>query len=256
VSALVAARIEHLADASGYESVALEGLEADRPLDTPPDGPPLPLVDWRARTLRNMPDTVFFLAPGDAADASRVAELAAGARLPVYPALLHGERLMALPTADPIAARQRGVECRASDPVSFALAGGREWAAFPELPGWSVRDAARRAVDEHLVRLRASAPYEPGAGVGLARLFAAGRAALMADTHASGAAALPLTATATARALVEDAGADPASVGDALGWYMDGRALGARTPEAVLAAMRAQMLALPSYSAEPAAAWA
>ena len=251
VSALVARRIEEVADARGYEAVALEGLTADRPLDGPPEGTALPLVDWRARTLSPMPDPVFVPVPGDAADASRLNEVAAAARRPVYPVLGHGERLMVLPTTDPAAARQRGAQCPESDPVCFAVASGRDHAAFPDLPGWSARDAARRAVDEHAIRLPRADVYESGGGEGVARLFAAGRAALMAQSRALGAAKLALTATATATALVEEAGADRTMVEEALGWYMDGRALDAATPERVVEALRAEILALPAYRVDP-----
>lgn len=249
VSALVARRIEEVADGRGYDVVALEGLTADRPLDVVPEGKALPLVDWRARTLSTIPDPVFVPVPGDAADASRVTEVAAAARRPVYPALRHGERLMTLPTTDAVAARQRGAQCPVSDPVSFAVASGRDQATFPDLPGWSARDAARRAVDEHAIRLPRTDVYATSRGEGVARLFAAGRAALMAHSCASGAAALPLTATTTARALVEEGGADRATVDEALGWYMDGRAQGVATPQPVVEALRAEILALHAYGA-------
>lgn len=251
VSALVARRIDELAEGRGHELVALEGLTADRPLEVAPEGEALPLVDWRARTLGPMPDQVFIPVPGDAADASRVTEVAAAARNPVYPVLLHGERLMILPTTNGGAARQRCAQCAASDPVSFAVASGGDQAAFPELPGWSARDAARRAVDEHAVRLPHSGEYATGRGEGVARLLAAGRVALMAHSCATGVAALQLTATATARALVEDADADRATVDEALGWYMDGRADGVETPRPVIEALRAEIAALPAYRVDP-----
>ena len=247
VSERVARRIGELADGLGYEVVGLDGLTADRPLEVVPEGEPLPLVDWRARTLAPEPDQVFVPVPGDAADGSRVAGVAAAARRPVNPALTHGRRLMILPTTNAGAARQRCAQCPASDPVSFAVASGRSQAAFPELPGWSARDAARRAVDEHAVRLPRAEQYETGSGEGVARLLAAGRAALMAQSCASGVAALPLTATATATALVEEADADRATVDEALGWYMDGRAAGAETPRSVVEALRAEIAALPAF---------
>jgi hypothetical protein len=181
-----------------------------------------------------------------------VAEVAAAARTPVYPVLTHGPRLMVLPTTHGGAARQRCAQCPASDPVSFAVASRRNQASFPELPGWSARDAARRAVDEHAIRLPRAHQYRTGSGDGVARLLAAGRAALMAQSCASGAAALPLTATATATALVEEADADRVTVDEALGWYMDGRARGVETPRSVVEALRGEIRALPAYGADRA----
>jgi hypothetical protein len=250
VSERVARRIGELADGRGYGLVALDGLTADRPLDVIPEAEALPLVDWRARTLGSAPDQVFVPVSGDAADASRVAEVAAAARTPVYPVLTHGPCVMVLPTTHGGAARQRCAQCPASDPVSFAVASGRNQAAFPELPGWSARDAARRAVDEHAVRLPRAHRYETRSGEGIARLLAAGRVALMAQSCAAGVAALPLTATATATALVEEAEADRATVDEALGWYMDGRAGGVETPRSVVDALRGEIRALPAYRAE------
>lgn len=247
VSERVARHIDEVADGRGHEMVALEGLTADRPLDVVPEAEALPLVDWRARTLGPMPDEVFVPMPGDAADASRVADVAAAARLPVYPALTHGQRLMILPTTDGAAARQRCAQCPASDPVSFAVASGRDQAAFPELPGWSAGDAAKRAVDEHAVRLPRDELYRSSRGEAVARLFAAGRAALLAQSCASGTPVLALTATATTAALVEAGGADRTTVDEALGWYMDGRAAGAVTPPPVIDALRAEIRALPAY---------
>ncbi len=139
--------------------------------------------------------------------------------------------LMILPTTDGAAARQRCAQCPASDPVSFAVASGHDQAAFPELPGWSARDAAKRAVDEHAVRLPRDELYRSSRGEAVARLLAAARAALLAQSCASGMPALALTATATATALVEEGGADRTTADEALGWYMDGRALPAYRPD-------------------------
>jgi hypothetical protein len=244
VSALVARRIEGIAGELGHGHVALEGLTADRPLEAAPEGTALPLVDWRARTLMWVPDAVFVVVPGDPADATRLSEVAESARTPVNPVLRHGELLMALPTMDAAAARLRGAQCPASDPVSFALASGGDQAAFPELPGWSARDAARRAVHEQAVRLPLARRTATG-GEALARLFAAGRSALMLQSQESGTPVLTLTATATATALIDEAGADRTTVEEALGGYLESRARRAEPPVAVVEALRAELLALP-----------
>jgi hypothetical protein len=107
----------------------------------------LPLADWRACAIPALPDETFALIAGDPADPARLAE--AALREGSYPAL-RAERLLVLPH-DAIShrGRLRGVECRASDPVSFALADGATSASFPGVPGWSAPDRARRAVAEH-----------------------------------------------------------------------------------------------------------
>ena len=65
------------------------------------------------------------------------------------PALRHGSLLIE-PTFDVWGhGRLRVLQCGASDPVSAGLLDGRAHAAFPEVPGWSARDWARRAVAEH-----------------------------------------------------------------------------------------------------------
>ena len=89
--------------------------------------------------------------------------------------------------------------------------------------------------------------YEAGGGEGIARLFAAARVGLWADGLASGEAALPLTATATARALVDHAGAQRTAVDEALGWYMDGT----RTGHARAAAGRWRLCAQRSAPSRP-----
>ena len=49
-----------------------------------------------------------------------------------------------------------GGQCEVTDPVSFALARGALVANFPNVPGFSIQDTARRALAEHAAWLGAS----------------------------------------------------------------------------------------------------
>jgi hypothetical protein len=108
--------------------------------------------------------------------------------------------------------RLRLVQCRTSDPVSHALARGATRASFPNIGGWCVRDWAARAVAEQRAHLElgeqtrlppwVDAPLDRGV-TALSAMFGAARAALFAESVASGQPELPLTAAAVAAALGE-----------------------------------------------------
>jgi hypothetical protein len=114
------------------------------------------------------------------------------------------------------------VQCAATDPVSFALAGARSQARFPRLAGWSARDWARRAVAEHRVWLSAPdarlnghtwiAPPPPPGGSGHAtrnRLLSAARAGLFLESVERGEPELLLALDAAADRL----GVEPEDIG-------------------------------------------
>ena len=109
----------------------------------------------------------------------------------------------------------RGIQCRTTDPVSFALADGETVARFPDVSGWSALDCARRAVAEHAAWLGAgmydgavrgwvAAQTEgaPASAVALGRLFTAARAGLFLESLRAEA-QLPLTVRAVAKLLGE-----------------------------------------------------
>jgi hypothetical protein len=117
------------------------------------------LLDWRALALPPLDPSI----PGltlvaeerlvriDDDPADPAALVAAAARDETYrmPALRHGSLLIE-PTFDVWGhGRLRLVQCRASDPVSTGLLDGSAHVAFPNFPGWSALDWARRAVAEH-----------------------------------------------------------------------------------------------------------
>ncbi|MGH2956787.1 MAG: glycosyltransferase [Solirubrobacterales bacterium] len=162
-----------------------------------PASPPLPLVDWRARVWSGPPDEALSPIPGDL-DPALLGAAAHEGDAGAYPALRCGGLLL-LPSLK--RARLRAVQCAATDPVSFALLDGSDWAEFPDIPGWSVQDSARRAVAEHLGALeRLEAGGDPD-GEALGRLFTAARAANLLEGIHSGQPELDLTVAAIAARL-------------------------------------------------------
>lgn len=163
----------------------------------------LPLVDWRALVMDESPDATFRLDDSSPGDPETVARAAAAERHGA-PVALRAPGVLLLPSEDlesrPLTrGTLRGVQCAATDPVSFAVTAGDPVARFPNVPGWSARDWARRAVAEHGARLRAGpAPDRPG-------LLAAARAGLFLDSLRAGTPELPLTSADVNAAL----GLDP-----------------------------------------------
>jgi hypothetical protein len=215
----------------------------------------LPLADWRA-LARPLPlDESFALLPLDPASPADLGATAGAHSVP-YPALRAGE-LLVMPTTR--GGHLRSVQCRTTDPVSFALADGAARAAFPEVRGWSAGDWARRAVAEHRAWLGLGEPGEPPAlrelmrgqartvaprPLTLSRLLTAARAALFLDSLERGEPVLALTAAAVADRL----GAD-----DVLAWHRACREEGGDPPARVVGAFRETVLALPAY--RPAGWW-
>jgi hypothetical protein len=212
----------------------------------------LPLADWRSRVWPALPDEALAplaLDPTDP-DALGAAALAAGDWGPF--AALRADGLLILPGPGLV----RAVQCQPTDPVSFALLEGAGVADFPDVPGWSARDAARRAVAEHvawlgaggtLARLIESQPRTtvPALDV-LGRLLTAAQGALFHESLAAGEPELPLTMAAVAARLA-DRGAGAATEAHAV--YAAARRAGEATvPARVVAALREAVLELPAYT--------
>jgi hypothetical protein len=185
----------------------------------------LPLADWRARTvprvdssaagLRLVPDECFRLLDRDPLDAGKLLAAVGAAHDGLLPVMRTGDLLVQATAEGWGAGRMRGVQCPASDPVSFALIERRSQAHFPDVAGWSARDCARRAVAEHRAWLRGSQP-RGGSGpawVGIhpdsrtaspaviSMLLSAARAALFLSSLDDGEPELALTPAATVNAL-------------------------------------------------------
>jgi hypothetical protein len=212
----------------------------------------LPLADWRGLACPLAPDDSFATLSADPRDPA-VLRAAAALRDGPYPSL-RADGLMIRPGASYLRTRLRAIQCRATDPVSFALSDGKRVAAFTKLRGWSARDTAQRAVAEHRAWLRATT--ESGRGLGrsqpggraLAMLLPAARAALFLESIIAGDPELALTMAETARAL----GARSASAGsiaeEALARYREFVLNGAEPPTETVSAMRKAVLELPPYA--------
>jgi predicted nucleotidyltransferase len=208
LSERVAAEIARELEEAGVTEVALAGgetdpvavsLAEDRPWGLLGGGEVLPLADWRGRALAAPPDELLVvLREADAADPTTLA-LAASAEAPgVVPAVPWG-RLLVVPSLDTLTRPLprgvlRSLQCAASDPVSHALVSKASTARFPEITGWSARDAARRAVAEQRARI---ARLRLADSVGdLAAVLAAARAALFLQSVQQGEPRLALTLAA------------------------------------------------------------
>jgi hypothetical protein len=192
-----------------------------------------------------MLDELFLPAPGGRGDWEVLGRATAADTYGAYAAFRIGG-LMLLPAARS-RTTMRAVMCRAADPALFAVQEGRATAAFPNVPGWSVRDTARRAVVEHLAWLRT--PHERG-GETLGTLFSAARAALVLESLQDGDPELPLTVTETARQLAARSETAPAVVAEGLGNYREFAVHRTPPPAATLSAMRALVAQLPAYAGE------
>lgn len=212
----------------------------------------LPLVDWRARTLPEPPDESFALLEADPSDPAVLASAAslegAGRPCPV----LRAPDLLIMPTLDLssrplVRAVLRSVQCRATDPVSFALADGHRSAPFPNLPGWSVRDSALRAVAEHQAWLETDLPSLGHRPIALAMTFTAGRAALFLESLEAGEPELPLTVGAVSERLCERNERARGLVEEARGHYLAWRFEGKSPPEKTARGLAKLVAGLPAY---------
>jgi hypothetical protein len=210
-----------------------------------------PLTDWRALAFGRGPDETFELLPGDPAQPGA---LAAAARREGGPyGALAGDGFLVLPSTQWWRTRLRAIKCPATDPVSFALVAGRDVARFPQVPGWSVADTARRAVSEHMEWLRGygdpsvAADRLQGWGPLLALLLCAARAGLLRSSLDEGEPALALTAAETARGLAPYA----AGIADeGFGHYREYALHRTPPPDEVVRALRDTVLGLPAYRVE------
>lgn len=217
-------------EARGWRTVQLvgareEGADSD---STPPwqalvaERARLPLVDWVARTWPLAVEEWCMPHPGDPADPSALRAAMAVGDTGLYP-LLRTEELLVMPVAQLARATRRAMQCRVTDPVTFALAAGSGTAEFPELPGWSVSDCARRAMDEHgdQLALRGWCSGADGAGAprDIGTLVTAARAALFLQSVSEGAPRLAVTVEAVVAELAEVDPTAGALAGEAVAGY-------------------------------------
>lgn len=219
----------------------------------------LPLADWRAVVWPLFPDDAFAVVDGDPADPRtlRAAVEAAGSYGP-YPALLNGQ-VMVLTGPGVL----RAMQCRLTDPVSFALIAGSNTAHFPAVAGWSALDTARRAVLEHrswlgpervpdvpLVEQWALAQWRTSdaANETLGWLLSALRAGLFLDSMAQGEPQLALTVAAAGRSLDARLGGSRCLGQDAAETYRKCRLTGGAPSGTLVAELREAVLGLPAFA--------
>jgi hypothetical protein len=234
LSSRIASELDRQVEPAGATAVRLVG--ADPPLLVAAEPPPpgfLPLCDWRALAYPPPPDESFAAVPGDPGELATVVELIRAQRGRAYRAL-GADGVLVLTAADrPLErARQRAIKFEPSDPVSFALARGERVARFPEVPGWSARDTARRAVAEHRAWLRG-----PADELGL--LLTAARAAHFLESLEQGEPELLLTVTETAGRL---------GAADALAAYRASVQEGTAPAARVVDELRRLVRKLPAYA--------
>ena len=149
---------------------------------------PLPLADWKGVALPGSMSDRLTPLDGDPADTAALTAALGAERDGVWRALRRGP-LVVLPAIQPpspglpfarFRSVMRSVKCPVTDPVVIALLDARSTAAFSELPGFSARDTARRAVTEHRAWRAAGGSDDAG-------LLSAARAGLFAATLEAGA---------------------------------------------------------------------
>jgi hypothetical protein len=242
LTARIAERIGEEVREAGTNSVPLLGRRSRL------TGEGLPLVDWRSLVWPSIPDETFVLAAGDPADPADVAAATPDIAGPYR--TLRAQGVLFSPHG-PLRADLRGVQSAVTDPVSVALLDGSDTAEFANVPGWSARDWARRAVAEHRAWLRdgreqaeltlrewpdTEARHSSRGVRTLGRLFTAGRAA-----HFLEAGELALSAAAVA---------DVLGVGHAFEEYRAARS-GAHEPGRVVAEVRERVAGLRAYVEDP-----
>jgi hypothetical protein len=203
----------------------------------------LPLVDWRALAAQSLPDETFALVDGDAGDPGTLAAAALALDRGPYPTLTAGD-LQVRPVQMGGRRRLRTLQCRPTDPVSFALAAGATVAEFPNVTGFSVRNTAARAVAEHAAWLAATDGRELET---LGRLITAARAALLWESLDAGDPGLPLTMEATLDALAARGAATARVAEAAREAYHEFAVFWRPPPDTVVATLRESVAALPAY---------
>jgi hypothetical protein len=212
----------------------------------------LPLVDWRALAIPPPPDETFSLVPADPTDLGAMATAAKRMDAGGY-AAVRTDGLLLFPAR--VRALLRTAQCAATDPVSFALADGRDTARFPDVPGWSAFDWARRAVAEHRAWLASCLAqgwevesHDPDVALEkVGRLLTAARAALFLESLTDGDPELALPLASVAKQLrVRDRDAGAVAV-EAVEAYRMSRRDGV-PPSCSLAALAEVVRKLPSYA--------
>ncbi len=216
LSRRIAERLAAELEPHGTVDVRLQGANAPFPSAA------LPLCDWRAIVRPAGVEECFVIQSGRVDDPAALARAGRDSHDGTYITLVH-DGLMFRPSGES-SSGFRALACEATDPVSAALAAGREAASFPNVRGWSATDTATRAVAEHAAWLRSRSPLPGDAEDGVVRRRLAGalsaaRAALFHETLVAGDPMLPVTLAAVAQALSEHTSLSRGLPHDANDWY-------------------------------------
>lgn len=264
ISAAVAGLVDDAATRAGATRVQLLGPEVGAR-----SAEDIALLDWTALALPRLDpgltDVVeerLVLVHADPTDPAALMAAASRGEIDRVPALRHGSLLIE-PTSEVWGyGRLRLVQCRASDPVSAALLDGTDHAAFPELPGWSARDWARRAVAEHRTWLFGAPNQRPGphkwmgprpasvstgpANLGL--LLSAARSAVFLESIEEGGPTLPLRLSDVPAALAARAPGLGDDAAEAFAALDASRRELVSPPPGLVGHLRERVESLPSYA--------
>jgi hypothetical protein len=211
-----------------------------------------PLADWLARVRPRPQEEAFVVLDGDPSDWRQLAAAVRNYRPGMYRAL-RARGLMVFPARAP-RRLLRSVQCAHSDPVSFALADDLSSACFPNVPGWSARDCARRAVAEHRGWLRSQAEgftaADPGqAADALGMLLSAARAASFLESVEDGDPQLAVTFAATTELLARSAPWASTVAAEGYGEYREATIEGRTPSNRTLTGLFELVSSLPAYRA-------
>ena len=254
----LAQRIAELIDgqalAAGFTEVKLRGGDPTGPIVASDGVRPsvvgtrsseiYPLLDWRGLVSPLLPDDTFTPLALGADDASAYLDAARLNHGPYQTFLADG--LLIRPGAEYMRTRLRGIECRTTDPVSFALLEQKLSASFPNLEGWCAIDVARRAVAEHQAWLdpRTAPPASVGRRLGM--LLSAARAAVFLASFEREP-ELPLTLADGVRALAETSLSTALLAEEGLEQYVAFAQENAEPSVSMVDDLRARLRELPAY---------
>jgi hypothetical protein len=209
---------------------------------------PRPLADWRARAMPPLADEALFSVDVDPTAPAGLGALADSAVAGLQPAVRAGPLLLLPNDAFSDRVLLRSVQFGASDPVSFALLDERTTAAFPEVPGWSAIDSARRAVREHRCWLAGWTGEESPSQLALDLLLTAARSALFLESIRAGEPELPLCAATTTARLAERHPASRGTAEEAYSVFREARTAGTVPSARIVDAFRDIVARLPGYA--------
>ncbi|NNE35556.1 MAG: hypothetical protein HKN13_09975 [Rhodothermales bacterium] len=211
----------------------------------------LPVADWRARTVPGEPVETMLVLQGVSASDPEVLVAAGSTERPGVVVAIPAGNVLVLPTLDRRGQRRllrgmlRAIQCEQSDPVTFSLLAGNRDALFPEIPGWSALDSARRAVAEHSAHL-ADRVAKPD----LHDLLVAARAAIFLETLQRGEPRLALDGSSICSELGQRGGVAATIASAARDAWRARNSAGVVPDSSLMRELLSVVRALPAYSSQ------